>query len=85
MKFRKSKNKYKKGSWNLICDRTGFKIKAEDARVEWNGLVVDKGVYESRHPQDFVQARADDQSVPYSRPESPERLLGINEVTPDDL
>lgn len=59
---------YKPGSFWRICDRTGFKVRAEDTREEWNGAIVSKHVYEARHPQDMVRGRADNQTVKNPRP-----------------
>jgi hypothetical protein len=33
-------NYYKHGSWNVICQRCGFKHKAEEVKKEWTGLTV---------------------------------------------
>lgn len=59
---------YRPGSNYVQCDRTGFKIRVEDARREWNGQLVDKRVFERRHPQDFVRSKPDKQGVAVSRP-----------------
>jgi len=61
-------NYYKKGSWNVKCARTGFKIKAEDARQEWNGLIVRRESWEPRQPQDYVKGVPDNPAVPLARP-----------------
>lgn len=63
------KPSYKKGDWLVICDRDGFKYKASEMRKEWNGLIVHKNNFETRHPQEFVRGRKDDQSVPWTRSE----------------
>lgn len=73
------------GSYNVQCDRTGFKIKSTSARKEWNGLVVRSESWEERHPQDLIRSKRDDQSVPDPRPEDPDYFLAANEVTADDL
>jgi hypothetical protein len=59
---------YRPGDFLRICDRTGFKVWASDTQEEWNGLIVKKGVYEARHPQDFVKGRVDQQAVKGARP-----------------
>lgn len=60
---------FKKGSWNFLCDRCGFKLKAESAVKEWTGLMVCKGCYEPRNPQDFLRVPKEDTSTPWTRPE----------------
>lgn len=34
-----------------ICDRTGWKYPMSEMRMEWNGLLVHKSVWEPKHPQ----------------------------------
>jgi hypothetical protein len=59
---------YKKGSWNVIDDVSGFKHKAHRLRKRWDGVYVSKDNWEPRHPQDFLRARKDNMSVPWTRP-----------------
>lgn len=67
---------YKAGSFYRICDRTGFAIREERTQMEWQNLIVDRRVYERRQPQDFVKGVADNQTVPYPRPRSPNPPVG---------
>lgn len=67
-----SRNRYKKGSWNVIDDVTGFKEKAGDLKERWDGIRTTKENWEPRHPQDFIKAVKDDMSVPYVRPRTPD-------------
>lgn len=79
------RNRYRRGQHKLVDDRTGFTIYSGDARKEWNGRIVHKDEYESRHPQDFVRGVAEDPGVREARPAQEPRFLGDNEVTADDL
>ena len=63
---------YKSGEWNLICDSCSKKIKADTAKKRWDGFVVCPDCYETRHPQDFIQAQTDKITVPFTRPKTPE-------------
>lgn len=81
----RNRDEFVAGDYNVICDRTGFKVKASDTLLEWNGLRVRKADWEQRHPQDFVRGRADRQTVPDARPEQTDVFLATNEVTKDDL
>ena len=63
-----SKNYYLSGEFNLTCDRCSKKIKAHQAKHEWTGFIVCGDCYETRHEQDFVRARQDKISVPFTRP-----------------
>lgn len=72
------------GDWNAICDRTGFKVKASETRLTWDGLRVRAASWEPRQPQDLVQGVPDDQTTPWTRSsDDPVFLTGT--VTPDDL
>lgn len=62
------KNYFASGGWNLICDSCGKKIKASEAKQRWDGLIVCPDDFEMRQPQDFVKARSDKITVPFSRP-----------------
>ena len=61
-------NYYKAGEWNLCCDVCSKKIKASESRKRWDGFIVCLDDMEERHPQDFVRARQDKISVPFTRP-----------------
>jgi len=63
-----SRNYYVSGQFNVICDVCGKKIKAGEAKHRWDGFVVCPSDFEYRHEQDFVRARQDKISVPFSRP-----------------
>jgi len=66
---------YLKGSWNVICDVCGRQYKAESLQMRWDGLMVCHGDWEPRQPQDFVRGVADQQAVPWSRPEAADRFI----------
>lgn len=80
-----SSNYFKPGAHNVICDRTGFKVKSTQVRKEWNGRIVRKESWEARHPQDFLQARQEAPGVHDARPPQEEWFVGTNEVTPESL
>lgn len=65
------KNTYISGQFNVICDVCSKKIKAGDAKQRWDGFIVCPDDYEQRHSMDFVRARQDKISVPYTRPIPP--------------
>jgi len=44
-KFASGKNSY------AISDRSGFRYRYRDMRKEWNGLLVGKDEFETKHPQ----------------------------------
>jgi|1_EtaG_2_1085319.scaffolds.fasta_scaffold203243_1 hypothetical protein len=79
------KTRYIHGDFNIICERTGSKIKRSQARKEWNNKIVRKESFEHRHPMDFLRARPDRQAAEDPRTESSDVYLGANQVQANDL
>lgn len=76
---------YKAGDWNVICDRTGFKMKRSECRKEWNGLLVRKQSWFRRHPQD-IPPHVPKTSIPRDpRVQGEFKFVTTNQVTVDDL
>lgn len=63
-----SKTYYIPGEFNVTCDVCSKKIKTHEAKHRWDGLIVCKDDWEPRHEQDFVKAKSDKITVPYTRP-----------------
>jgi len=63
-----AKNHYVSGEFNVTCDVCSRKIKASESRQRWDGFRVCLDDWEPRHEQDFVRARQDKISVPFTRP-----------------
>lgn len=68
--------KMEPGDYLVLDDRTGFTIRASEAKKEWNGLRVHRDKWEPRHPQDFVRGRREDPSVKDGRPEPTYQFQG---------
>jgi hypothetical protein len=75
-----SENTYVPGDWNVICDRTGFKVKASQTRETWDGLRVRKESWEPRQPQDYVRGVPDDQTVPWARTPPPLAFIPVDGI-----
>lgn len=67
---------YVPGSYYRIDDMTGFKVRVERTRKQWNNIIVREESWESRQPQDFVKGVRDDQAVPEPRPRQTDTFLG---------
>ena len=80
-----SRDFFKLGDWNAICDRCGFKRKASEMKLEWDGLRVCSECWEPRHPQDFVRGVPDNQAVAWTRPPPPDIFLNPGDVKPGSL
>jgi|TARA_R100001463_G_scaffold36995_2_gene79600 hypothetical protein len=66
-----------------ISDRSGFRYRLKDMRKEWNGSLVGKDEYESKHPQLEPKRRSTDaEALRDPRPDRTEpaivRLLNLN-------
>jgi hypothetical protein len=59
---------YRPGDHYVICDRTGFKVRASETQREWTGARVRRQSFEARHPQDFVRGRRDDMAADGVKP-----------------
>lgn len=73
---------YSSGDWWLICDICGKKIKASESKHRWDGFIVCKEDFENRHPQDFIKAKVDKISVPFSRPRSTDVFVDVAYTVP---
>ena len=58
---------YRPGSFYRVSDRTGFAVRAEHTRLQWNQVMTELETWEPRQPQDLVKGVADNQTVPYPR------------------
>lgn len=75
-----SRNYYTSGEWNLICDVCSKKIKAGEAKKRWDGLIVCPSDFEHRHEQDYVRARTDKITVPFTRPIPPLTFTNVSYI-----
>lgn len=74
------------GTWNAICDASGFTFKASEMVRQWDGAYVAKRFADRRNPQDFVKGVPDRQDVPWARPQGPDVFIDpLDPVTPADL
>lgn len=67
---------YISGDFWRICDHCGNKKRASQTFRTWDGLYVCSEDFETRHPQDFVRGRKDNQNVPNARPEPLDNVGG---------
>lgn len=78
-------NYLSKGTNNVECDRTGFKMKATECRMEWNGYFVRNESWERRQPQDLLRGFPDKQNPEVSRPGTGDTFVCPEDVDPGDL
>lgn len=52
---------------NAVCDVCGFKFKASEMRLMWNGLRVCDKDFETRQPQDLIKGIIDHQTPKWIR------------------
>lgn len=51
------------GNHWVVCDLCGRDFRHDEMLETWDGKIVCKGDFETRHPQDFVRARLDIQAA----------------------
>lgn len=73
-------DRYEKGGFWRVDDRSGARVRGYDTREEWNGAIVDKADWEPRHPQEFLRSVKDDQHVDKARPVPPLTFVGPDET-----
>lgn len=56
------------GDWNATCSMCGGKFKASQLKKHWQGFWRCQKCWNPRHPQDFVRAVKDVQTVPFDQP-----------------
>jgi hypothetical protein len=71
------KTYYRKGSYNVVCDSCGFKFKADELRLRWDGFFVCGPCWNPRQPQDLIRPPKEDLSLPFTRPEPPEDFINV--------
>jgi hypothetical protein len=71
---------FKSGDWIVHCDVCSKPIYASEAKHRWDGFIVCPDDWEPRHSLDFVRARQDKISVPFSRPEPEDTFVTVNYV-----
>lgn len=67
---------YIPGSNYVKDDRSGFPMRVERTRGQWDNLQVDQRFWEPRQPQDFVKGVPDRQNVGIARPLPPPAFSG---------
>jgi hypothetical protein len=67
---------YVPGDFYRICEVCGFQCRSSQTFKRWDGLWVCEADFETRHPQDFVRGRKDNQNVPDPRPEAIATVIG---------
>jgi|TARA_R110002020_G_scaffold84472_2_gene209226 hypothetical protein len=65
------RNRHKVGDYLMQDDESGLVYYKSEMVERWDGLWVHNTEYESRHPQEFIQARPDPAALRHTRPEPP--------------
>lgn len=60
---------YKAGTWNVTCAVCGGKFKSDEVLKRWDGVIVCKADYETRHTLDFIRAPQEAPPVPFTSPQ----------------
>lgn len=68
---------FKSGSWNCICAVCGKQVKSDEILKRWDGLLVCKSDWESRHILDFFRPTSENISVPFVSPEPEDTFVFV--------
>lgn len=68
---------WKPGRYSAICDVCGFRFHSDRLQKRWDGLMVCKKDYETRHPMDFMKVKEDDVTPPWTRPEATDNFTYV--------
>ena len=68
------------GDRNAICDVCGFRFKASQLMLRWDGARVCSDDFETRHPQDFQRIPRGESSPSWTRAEPQENFTSPNYV-----
>ncbi len=69
------RNRFVKGTHNVISDDSGQKFKRQDCRMTWDGLLVHNSEWEPKHPQLTIRSRKEKISVDSTRTQGSDPAL----------
>jgi len=76
-----SRNYFKSGDFNAICDSCGFKFKGSQLKQRWDGFMVCADDWEQRHIADFIRAPKPIVALPWTRPRPTETSVAPTYVS----
>ena len=65
------------GEWQAACQVCGWVFPSGDIKRRWDGLLVCKQDYETRHPQDMIKVRGERHFPSFISPEPSEIYQGV--------
>lgn len=65
------------GTWRAICDRCGFEFPSDELKETWEGFMVCKNDYETKHPLLDIKIKPERVAPPWTRPEGEDRFILI--------
>ncbi len=68
---------FKSGTWNVICMVCGREYKSDQILKRWDGLLVCKDDFETRHIADFIRPFSERSDVPFSNPEPEDSFIYV--------
>jgi hypothetical protein len=72
------------GEWKVVCDVCGLQYPSSEMRKRWDSYVVCKKDYETRHPQDFLRVKPEQETPPFVRPEPADVFVSVTYPFPLD-
>ena len=66
------------GEWKVVCDVCGFWYTSGEVKKRWDGLIVCKKDFETRHPQTLLRTRTAEKITPaFIRSEPVDRFVSV--------
>lgn len=68
------------GTWKAVCDSCGFEFPSDELRERWDGFMVCKDDYETKHPQLEIRAKPERIAVPWTRPPGEDTFIHFCDI-----
>lgn len=68
------------GTWRAICDSCGFEFPSDELRQRWDGFMVCKEDFETKHPQLDIRIKPERVAPPWTRPEGEATFIHVCNV-----
>ena len=65
------------GTWNVVCDVCGFQFLNTEVMKRWDGMIVCKDDFETKHPSLTTRIRSETSVPTFVRPPGPDIFIEI--------
>lgn len=68
------------GNWKVTCDVCGFWYPSSEVRERWDGLIVCKDDWETRHPQTLIKINGETAVPAFIRSDPPDVFVHFCDI-----